>query len=235
MCLPKQHNVASLYIGAALHYLIKQMDLALERHRRDLIVKKPGSLPICQTKLIWSRMVKHLTNGLDTNLNKLFSLRGKFNSILEEQLLDGDVENHHIISIDVPPSGFDLTDKLTTSGMADYWLEINKGLKRFNLDEIKLRPRIFNAPGQKKHSGLSAIKSMIAHNKKLPTPPPKQMERRSPKKSPGCHGMKRHQGHHDHGHSHAKRWLTYDEKVEYPRRRSRSHSRSRSHHHHRRH
>ena len=71
----------------------------------------------------------------------IFALRDKFNSILEERLHDGKCENHYIMSIEVNPNDFDLTGNLTSAEKATLWTEVNKGIERFDKNEISLQPR----------------------------------------------------------------------------------------------
>ena len=71
---------------------------------------------------------------------EFFSLRGKFNSILEERLLDGNAADHYIISINIDLIEYDLTGEMTSAGKASFWREINRGIKKFDDGDITLRP-----------------------------------------------------------------------------------------------
>ena len=124
-------------MGSTLHYLIKQMDMYIMRQKTDLKDKKPGALVQEYPKIIWVHMIKcpKLHN------NAIFSLRGKFNSILEERLHDGDADNHHIMSIDVDLNEFDHQGNLTSYGKSLFWREVHRALKKFDRDQIKLKPR----------------------------------------------------------------------------------------------
>ena len=49
----------ALTIGTVIHYLVKQIDMIIERRCMDLLDKKPGS--VCkddQPKIVWVRMLK---------------------------------------------------------------------------------------------------------------------------------------------------------------------------------
>lgn len=166
------HNIGvsdALTIGAVIHYLVKQIDMIIERRRMDLLDKKPGS--VCQDdqpKIVWVRMLKRpAVVRLDSS--NIYALRGKFNSILEEHIQDGNADNHYIISIEVDNDNFDLTGNLTTAGQLKFWNEILRGLEKFDTGAIKLKPRKYQpiAPPDR------FIKSVVLqHNKrKLPTPP----------------------------------------------------------------
>ena len=173
--IPQQFT-SSMIIGASLHYIIKQMDLALERRCQDLMNKRPGSIQNWKSNIIWACMLKRPLTQLDAGLEHIYMLHGKFNAILKERLLDGDAEHHKIISIDVPTNGFDLTGKLTGMGAAEYWSEINVRLKKFDYDKIKLRPRLQST--NKAQTINPQLKSQVvipvtqSRKRKLPTPPP---------------------------------------------------------------
>ena len=51
----------------------------------------------------------------------LFTMRGKFNAILEDRLLDGNADNHYIVSINIDMNEFDLVGNLTESGKKHLW------------------------------------------------------------------------------------------------------------------
>ena len=70
-----------------------------------------------------------------------FSLRGKFNTLLEERLMDGDVEFHHIMSIDVQPEKFTATGELSESGKTGFWSKVSKAMHKLFTGDITLRPR----------------------------------------------------------------------------------------------
>ena len=130
----------SVIIGCILHHIIKQMDMYVARRKTDLLYKCPGAVIDDEyPKLIWIRMMKRPKN-LNTKFDNLFAMRSKFNSILEERLLDGKAENHFIMSIEVDLNQFNISGGLTSSGMTHFWEEVNLGIKRFDEDEITLRP-----------------------------------------------------------------------------------------------
>ena len=56
----KSHNINTAFVmGSALHYLIRQYDILLERHLQDLTDKKPGALsPVDITGIVWVRMLR---------------------------------------------------------------------------------------------------------------------------------------------------------------------------------
>ena len=133
---------ASVVIRSSIHYIVKQMDMYFDHRKLDLEDKKPGALLDTENfpKIVWVHMLKRPKSLVSDG--SLFSVRGKFSSILEEHLMDGHANCHHIISIEV-----DLNEFVWPAGQSDFywqgwiWCEINRGIKKFDLDEIMLRPR----------------------------------------------------------------------------------------------
>ena len=114
-----------------------------------------------------------------------FSFTGRFNTLLEQCLLDGNSDNHHIISIDAPLSEFDLCGNLKENGQRSFWREIDWGLKRFMANDIKLKPRATTANANANYiQPKKFIKSIVQvhHNhcnepRKLPMPLPLKRRR----------------------------------------------------------
>ena len=76
---------------------------------------------------------------------KLFDLRTKFNGILEDRILDGNKDNHYVMSIEVNPNDFDCTGYLTKDGKNTFWREVLKAFMKFDTNQISLRPRKYKA------------------------------------------------------------------------------------------
>ena len=122
--LYKADAASAMVISATLHYIIKQLDMVINRYKQDFTDKKPGALLGAQyPKIIWVRMIKRPKSGSVVFNNNIYQLREKFNSILEDRLMDGEAENHYLISIDVSESKFDITGNLSSAGKAEFWSE----------------------------------------------------------------------------------------------------------------
>ena len=125
-----------------MHHIIRQMDVMIQRRCSDLFEIKQGALVDEEfPKIIWVRMLKRpkeLAKGV-------LALHGKFNSILEEQLLDGNKENHYIMSIDVSEMEFNATGNLSLEGKKTFWKEVDRALRKFDLGSIKLHPRQYKS------------------------------------------------------------------------------------------
>ena len=168
---------SSIVIGASLHYIIKQMDMYISRQQQGILLQKPGALMRDEfPKIIWIRMMKR-PNLKSPAAVSTFAMHGKFNSILEERLHDGNADNHFIMSIKVTSEEYDMTGNLTSTGKANFWKEVNRGLECFDKNQISLKPRNYkkapaSTPSLKVLVKSSMKKPAILERRKLPTPPP---------------------------------------------------------------
>ena len=89
--------------------------------------------------------------------DKIYSLRGKFNSVLEEQLLFSKNNAHRIMSIEIRSDEFDLQGNLTAIGKSEFWKEVDRAIKKFDMGSIKLLPRKFTTT--KKSDNISKNRS----------------------------------------------------------------------------
>ena len=89
-----QHFSAGLVMGPSLHYIVKQFDTLIARRRQDIASKKPGAVIDDEFPyIVWVCMLKRPPGTISAvEANNVFALRGKFNYILEERLLDGSDE-----------------------------------------------------------------------------------------------------------------------------------------------
>ena len=136
-------------MGSTLHYIIRQYDNLVEQRRLDISDRKPGvEAPLEFPTFVWVRMLKRPL--LDGHLAKeTFSLCGKFNSMLEEQLLNSKNNAHRIMSTDIRPDEFDHQGNLTSIGKHNFWHEVDSAMLKFDTGDIKLLPRHFQqAPGK---------------------------------------------------------------------------------------
>ena len=148
---------AGYVMGAIIYYIIKQIDLLAERHKTDILNKKPGAYCDEHPKIVWVRMLKCPKQEFPAEVHRVISLRGKFNSVLEERLLDAK-GSHHIMSILVDMTEFDMWGDLTMKGKYNFWREVDRAMKKFDLNEITLNPR---------------KNENVANKSQLPEPPPK--------------------------------------------------------------
>ena len=161
---------SSIIIGASLYHVIRQQDIYIERCRSEIAKRKPGALlEECYPKIVWICMLRR---PLNLSATGAFQLRGKFNSILEDRLLDGNAANHYIMSIEVMAQDFDLSGNLTSAGKASFWLEAIRAMEKFGNDDITLRPRKYKF-SQKVLMPIKSAKPV--EQRKLLTPPPKRV------------------------------------------------------------
>ena len=148
LSLHKIHT--GVVLGAVLHYMIKQIDSIIRKCISAIIEKWPGAITQGYPKIIWVRMLKR-PGTVDSEFNKtVFENRGKFNSVLEELLLDS--RDHRIMSIEVNPLGFNNWGDLTSQGMTDFWKEVDRGLQKFDTNEITINPRKLQQAKKQDHA-----------------------------------------------------------------------------------
>ena len=185
--LAQQASTSSVVIGAAIHWLIKEYDILLDRRKMNLLDRKPGALiNNCDIfpKVIWVRILKRpLLQWATPHIKEMLSLRGKFNSILEERLWDSKDGFHYIMSIEVDSNSFNLTGGLTTAFQKQFWIEIDKAIYKLDINKITLKPRRFNEQQQRtteqkapRRSGMLAL-IKLERRFKLPTPPANHRKR----------------------------------------------------------
>ena len=120
------------------------------------------------------------------------------------------------MSIDIPQEDFDLIGNLSSNGKHDLWHEIDRGFKKFNQNDITLRPCL----NLKSNAANAAVDRNKEKRKKLPMPPPVHSSRpthnqcRSQSHSRGCrnhsierkckhrHDSRSHSPHHKHHRNH---------------------------------
>ena len=108
----------------------------MDRRQRILAEVHPrAQLPTEFLKIVWVRMTKRPQNLVG---GCIFSFRGRFNSILEERLLDRNAENHFIMSIEVEPNDFDIGGNFMSPGAATFWREVSKAVQKLDAGEITL-------------------------------------------------------------------------------------------------
>ena len=146
-CLKGNKIETSIVMGAAIHYLLKQVDILINRRNTDILNIKPGAYSEIYPRIVWIRMLKR-PNVKPVNTQKFFSLRRKFNSMLEERLLTAHEERHRIMSIEVQSGEFNNWGDLTSGGKAQFWREVDQAMNKFDTGKIKLFPRDFNAISQ---------------------------------------------------------------------------------------
>ena len=146
--LKKKKVETALVMGSSIYNLIKHLDITINRRCNDLQKKKPGAIIQNFPKIIWVRMPRRPPIGYQPN-EKLFSMRPKFNSILEERLLDGEEDRHRIVSIEISLEEYDLWGNMTPDGKSNFWRELDRAIRKFDDGKITLRPRKTQPPPKK--------------------------------------------------------------------------------------
>ena len=126
---------ASLVIGDNVEWLIDNITRVVETRKSDLRDRKPGVVTSSEPKLIWIKMLYR------PGKERLQKLRTKYNEILEENLA-----NHRFCYIIDPDKGltnedFDMSNQLTATGKIAFWQYLDDQLKKFDRQEIELKPQ----------------------------------------------------------------------------------------------
>ena len=123
-------------IGKVITWLMKRMERVIELKREEMHLVRPGSLALGEPKLIW---VKILEKPLENS--EEIQLRQKFNHILEETLVSR--KNSYILDVGniLSFEYFDGQCKLTANGRINFWEEVDNSIRKFDKQEITLKPR----------------------------------------------------------------------------------------------
>ena len=123
----------------------------------ELTERKPGAVTKGPPKVVWVRMLKRPTDvGVEQGTKVIFSLQGKFNSIMEERLADGCNDHHRILSIEVDCREFTVDGDLTPAGVKSFWKEVDRGLMKFDLDQITLKPHNYQPSSKQPIAKMTA-------------------------------------------------------------------------------
>ena len=138
-----------------LSWLFRQMNKVIERRRQDLMYKKPGAVAgSFEPRVIWVKMMNRPFDEESEVHMELKQIRAKFNSCLEELVRKERymyIMNLNVFEIGNIEDIFDSTGKLTREGKLSFWQELDSIFKRFDRQEIDLKPpRKLELPKKKK-------------------------------------------------------------------------------------
>ena len=100
--------------------------------------RRPGSVTTLEPKIIWVKMI----DRPGANASKHMKVLDKFNAVLEEALHK--TKSMYIMSMDhkiIDKSCFDLSSGLNSKGKCAFWGEFDCLLRKFDKQEISLRPQ----------------------------------------------------------------------------------------------
>ena len=127
-------------------YMVRKIAVTLRRKRSDLLEKKPGAVEHLNTKIIFVRMLRRIGSyGSDSELSELLSLRARFNDTLNDTAAKMDQYMLTINSCNAYEH-FNKHANLSLKGKAEFWLELDGPLERFNINKIRLLPNPKNPP-----------------------------------------------------------------------------------------
>ena len=119
----------------------------------------------------------------------ILALRNQFNSALEHVLSNRKIQ-HYILSIKVDKNEFYPTGALTSTGEKIFWSEVDECLRKFDRDEINLKPKSSakkddtangnaNAYCNSKHSNITRQHTCSPPRHRLPAPPSPRRKHRT--------------------------------------------------------
>ena len=158
----------SRIIGRVVSHLIHEMEKVIDIKKEMMEKLKPGSLSPAEPKIIWLKMIDRF------NDSKLMKNMEKFNAILEETL--SNKRQHYIADVSkaLIYKNFDRNRDLNAEGRINYWVELDSQIKRFDRQEISLKP---NPVVSTAHAISKQKKKEKENNKRFKLPePPKQKE-----------------------------------------------------------
>ena len=124
-----------------VHWLVRQISIFMRRKRAEINSKHPGAVYANNPVVIFVRMInrKEINVKPKSAREKIFSLRSKFNEVLNESAAEND---HRILTINTckTRSHFDHKGNLSEKGKTAFWEEIDDLLYRFDDNGIKLLP-----------------------------------------------------------------------------------------------
>ena len=151
-------------------YLCKQINKCITRCRDDIMSKKPGALSSTfEPRVIWICMINRPIED-SKDMKELMIHRGKFNRTLDNNITK---ERYmYIMNINAfeEDSGnlLNANFHLTKEGKQEFWSEVSQQLKRFEYNEINLKP----VNHKKKKS--TPNNNHFENRWHLPKPPPRK-------------------------------------------------------------
>ena len=126
-----------LLAGAALTWIINQIDRAMDCKKQDLMQVRPGAVFASEPKVIW---VKALDKW-KSNTDEAYAT-DKFNDTLAEILMDK--KGHYLIDLTEEmnnPALFTQWGELNSDGRIRFWTEMDYRIKGFDQHKILLKPK----------------------------------------------------------------------------------------------
>ena len=120
----------------AIRWVVNQMIRAVDAKKDNMSRRKPGAVMAKEPKFIWIKMFDRISSR-----ERLYDYREMYNECLETLLAEK--EEHYILDVNVhlQESGlFDSGDCLNAHGRKIFWIELDKGIERFDKKKVSLKP-----------------------------------------------------------------------------------------------
>ena len=129
----------SKMLGMCLEWLVGEFEKALSIKKEDMRQVRPGSVVSLEPKFIWVKMIER--GGKSKNLDRFMEVGEKYNAVLEQTLYK--TRNMYVMGIErksIDNSCFELCSNLNSRGKACYWAEFDRIVRKFDKQEITLKP-----------------------------------------------------------------------------------------------
>ena len=152
-------------MGKTLNYLVGEIYRIIDTKREDMKNKRPGAVVYGEPKIIWMKIWDRPTS------DRVFSLRTKFNAVLEETLAN--YRSCYILEFEADGMHFYRANNMNNSGKNAFWRFVDQEVKKFYKQLTSLKPRkvVSEAKEKEEQKRKNDAKYM------LPRPPTKRFDR----------------------------------------------------------
>ena len=146
---------ASKAIFKNVEWLVHQINIHVKRKRLEILETKPGVVYTSDPKIVFVSMIRHpVMFDRGSRMEKVVSLRSKFNAVLNE--LAEKFENLILNVESCQQEYFDFFGRLNTRGKISFWRDINRQLEQFDkkkpgLELVPRKPAYFQSSSRSYH------------------------------------------------------------------------------------
>ena len=134
------HKALKLHVD----WIVNEFDVRTRRKKFQILEKKPGAVNDDHPTIIYVTMIKRVEHYKEGSLMaKVCSLRKKFNDLLNMAAARKEAKVLTIRSCN-SPQHFEASGALSTKGKLAFWWEVDELIERFEMNKVKLLPRINN-------------------------------------------------------------------------------------------
>ena len=120
--------------------MVNEVNKVITTKKEDMMAKRQGSVIFSEPKIIWMNIWDIPTS------DKVFTLRGKFNVILDETL--SNYKNCYLLEFKPSITHFDRANNFNNTGRNAFWRFVDQQVMKFDKQQITLKPKKGNNRGQ---------------------------------------------------------------------------------------